>query len=332
MTIALRHAWLQKHGSPAASRGEFHWYPAPGDHDLRSSFVQRSRGIDPPAVLWELAPGRASWAQAFAATAPSDGRRYVGLVLTIAEHAASTTGELLDAIALPAPVPWAPTPGPATDRPRQAADPREIAAIARALLSGGDGHVSDPTSRDLPARVASLEHWMPAGVSAGRRTGVWRVGPDAGATDAVAELVAAAWRDPSTRAARAWRLLCELATASERSVDEVHAELANDASSTALTDEERAIVGASRDFTTVLHLWGRGRLDTTASSASLPARLADVVARRALACLIAGTDPAAAIAEARWHALLPAARRAALLDAVARHTASLRALVEGPHA
>src|SRR5205823_4230738 len=62
---------------------------------------------------------------------------------------------------------------------------------------------------------------------------------------------------------------------------------------------------------------------------TLAARLADLVALRVLSRLADGEDPAAALAEARWYALVPAARRTALLAAVSRRTASLREIVEG---
>jgi hypothetical protein len=145
----------------------------------------------------------------------------------------------------------------------------------------------------------------------------------------VAGLVAAAWSDPASRAAQAWALLCELAAAQERTVDEVAGELAAvEQPAWALTDAERAVLGEARDFAGTLHAWGRGRLDAVASAATLPARLADAVALRVLACLIADRDPHGPIAEARWYALLPAARRGVLLDAVLRRAGSLRALVE----
>jgi hypothetical protein len=64
----------------------------------------------------------------------------------------------------------------------------------------------------------------------------------------------------------------------------------------------------------------------------LTARLADAVALRVLGRLSRGDDGDGALAEARWHALLPAARRRALLDALAERAATLRAIVEGHHA
>lgn len=459
MTIEIRYAWLQKHPSPVAARGEFHWYPAEGDRELRASFVERSRGVDAPAVLWQLAPGRVSWARVFAATAPTDGRRYVGLVLATAEEAGASAAELLEALEVPGAGPWtetgqwaeageataagsgaraAPAAGPAAavlaagsraataaravpavspvaevlaaesrtagmgataevlpakaraeagarveveeaavDRRlararrwsargamRPADDDAElageaagggaqlaviagsartggrvdvedgaVAAIARSLLGGGDTALAEPERADLPALAASVERWMPATVTARTRAGTWRAGAAPRAHDRVASLVAGAWRDPGSRAAQGWALLCELAAAKGRTVDEVAAELASiDQPAAALTDAERVVLGEARDFVATLHAWGRGRLDGIPSAATLPSRLADALALRVLACLIADQDPRGAIAEARWHALLPASRRAALLEGAMRRAASLRAFVEASHA
>ncbi len=457
MKIAIRHAWLQKHPSPAAGRGEFHWYPPDGDRELRASFVERSRGIEAPAVLWQLAPGRVSWARVFAATAPIDGRRYVGLVLTTAEAEGASPADLLEALEVPEAAPWSEgseageaDEGSKSHEPRdaregsegskagEARDPRdvregsegskageprdprdvreaaresaasavepaadrrlararrwsarggaacsaadddlaaeaeaatdwqpavlappsdevqagrfsgagspvdaaagpragdgamaEVAAIARALLGGGDAALAEPDRVDLPRLVASVERSMPSRVARTARWGAWRTGAAPQVPDRVAGLAAAAWREPGSRAARAWTLLCELASAKERTADEVAAELGvAEQPAAALTDGERAALGGARDFAATLHAWGRGRLDAVASAATLPSRLADAVALRVLACLVADRDPRGPIAEARWHALLPAARRVALLDAVGRRAASLRALVE----
>ncbi len=378
--ISIRHAWLQKHPSPAAERGEFHWYPQGDDRELRASFVERSRGVDAPAVLWQLAPGRVSWARVFAATAPVDGRRYVGLVLTTVEAEGVAAAELLEVLEAPEAAPWteasepghtiaAPPPDRRLARARRwsargtaaaavddgvpvraeeagggraaaalggradAGSPAEVAAIARALLGGGDAALAEPDRADLPRLAASVERWMPPSVVARPRVGAWRTGAAPQAPDRVAGLIAAAWRDPGSRAAQAWALLCELAAARERTVDETAAELAAiEQPAAALTDAERAVVGEPPDFAATLHAWGRGRLDAVPGAATLPARLAGVVALRVLASLIADRDPRGAIAEARWHALLPAARRAVLLEEVARRAASLRALVEVPHA
>jgi hypothetical protein len=298
----IESSWLQKHPSPVASGGEFHWYPEAGDRELRASSVERMRGLEPPAVLWQLEPGRVAWGQLFSAIAPLDGRHYTGLVLSVVTEAAAPA-ELLAMLVPPAAAPWG-EPGELRDHGGDAV------AVARALLSGGAA-VADPT----PQWVAALECVMPA--TAAVRCGVWTAGIH-GARDRVAELAVAAATEPGSRAARAWILLCELAVARGESVDEVAAR----EPCSVLTPAERVhgtgVVGA-------LHAWGRGRFDPEVT------RLADLVALRALAELAADRDPGAAIAEVRWTALLPAARRTALLAAVARRTGSLRELVEAHH-
>lgn len=407
-----RHAWLQKHPSPLAARGEFHWFPDAGsahreDRELRAGFVERVRGVEPPAVLWQLERGRVAWGQVVSATAPLDGRRYVGLVLSIVEgeHAVA---DLLAALSPPPPVPW--SEGVAIEsRDRKLAvqelvslrrrDCGDVVAVARALLSGGVARIEDPASAELPAWIASLERVMPE-PGAKPRCGVWSTagaGPAAGigpagssgaVRDRVAELAVAAWREPGSRPAKAWTLLCELAAVRGESVDrvgavleaadaadahatrgdgtlatggdgthattgeahatgkahatrteDVHAKRGEGAHATTvgeralaqsvLSDAERADVGGCRRVVDVLHAWGRGRLDRSTAAGSLPGRLADLVALRALTRLAAGHDAERAIAEARWYALLSAERRYTLLAAIAQRTASLRALVEG---
>lgn len=336
--LANRHAWLQKHGSPLASGGEFHWYPeAPeaGDRELRAGFVERVRGVEPPAVLWQLEPGRVAWGQVFSATAPLDGRRYVGLVLSVVEGDAPAA-ELLAQLAPPPAAPW--TEGIATaSRIRRLAaqelaalrrTPRgDAAGVARALLSGGAASVEDPTSPELPAWVASIERVLPE-PGPGARRGAWSTGGATSGTDRVAELAAAAWRGPASRPARGWALLCELAIARGESVDRVGAALETIDAGGVLTPDERAGLPAQASVVDLLTAWGRGRLDRSPEAATLAARLADLVALRVLARLAAGEDPDGALAEARWHALLSAERRRALLAAVAHRTRSLSQLVE----
>lgn len=353
-----RDSWLQKHPSPAASRGEFHWYPDGVDRELRAGFVERLRGVEPPAVLWQLAPGRVAWGQAFAATTPADGRRYVGVVLSVIEGDASAA-VLLAQLALPPPAPWTEAGAGRVAVETWRGLRGDVAGVVRALLSGGVGRVAEPASPALPAWVASIERILPPSVPP--RVGVWQAAPpvaqprsvDApglarsdgeavigGGPDRVAALAAAAWRDPASRVARAWTLLCELAVARGESIDRVGAALAGIDAAAALTAAERAALAsderasavlalaAPRSVVEVLHAWGRGRLDRSPDAASLAGRLADLVALRVLAGLAADRDAAQAIAEARWHALLPAARRTSLLAAVAQRTASLRALIE----
>ena len=332
MTIAIRHAWLQKHPSPAATRGEFHWYPPDDDRELRASFVERSRGVDAPAVLWQLAAG----ARELGADVRRDrADRWPPLRRDGAHHRRGGVGDAGGAArgargarggAVERAGGGAAAAAAAGAAGRATA---EIAAIARALLAGGDAALAEPDGAGLPALIASVERWMPASVARRTRAGAWRMGAASPAPDRVAGLIAAAWADPASRAAQAWTLLCELAAAKERSVDEVAGELgAADQPAAALTEGERAALGEARDFAATLHAWGRGRLDASASAGTLPSRLADAIAVRVLACLVAGRDPRAPIAEARWHALLPASRRSALLDAVVRRAGSLRTLVE----
>jgi len=337
-----RHAWLQKHPSPRAAGGEFHWYPevpAAGDRELRAGFVERVRGIEPPAVLWQLERGRVAWGQVFASTAPLDGRRYVGLVLSVAEGELPVA-DLLAALAPPPAAPW-------TEVVVTACSSRELAVqelaglsrathgdvpgIVRALLSGGSARVDDPTSAVLPSWIASIERVLPE-PGARPRCGVWCTASASGARDRVAELAARAWREPASRAAGAWTLLCELAVARGEPVDRVGVALEAIDAGAVLTAEERAEFAGGASVVDVLHAWGRGRLDRSPAADTQAARLADLVAMRVLARLADGDDPGGAIAEARWYALLSAERRQALLAAVAQRTASLRVLVEAHHA
>src|SRR5262249_22968166 len=124
-----RHAWLQKHPSPLTSGREVHWYPEgahAGDRGLRAGLVERVRGIGPPAVLWQLERGRVAWGQVFAAPAPLDGRRYVGLVLSVVEGN-RPAGDLLAALAPPPAAPW--SGGLAVASPRRGPHAQEVAAV-----------------------------------------------------------------------------------------------------------------------------------------------------------------------------------------------------------
>jgi hypothetical protein len=332
MTTALvRHAWLQKHPSPAAGGGEFHWYsvvPPPaatGDRELRAHLVERARGLEPPAILWELAPERVVWAQPFSAIAPLDGRRYVGLVVTVVEAPATTAADLLATLVVPPARPWMrdELPSPTYD----IAARLEIEPLARALIAGGTLRIADPTHPSLAMQLAELERLLPARTTSSVRRGAFLAGTPA-EPDRVAALLVAAWRDPRSPYARAFRVLCDLAGARDQMLDEVAA-LDPDA---VLTDEERAVLAAPpRDLPDLLHSWGRGRFDLCPTAGSLTERLADAVALRAFAQLAGGNDGHRAIAEARWHSLLPAARRTSLLAAVASRATSLRSLVEAVH-
>jgi hypothetical protein len=309
----IKHAYLQKHASPIAAGGEFHWYPA---IDAGPELVERLRGVSPPAVLWELAPGRVVWAQTFAATAPTDGRRYVGLVASTVEGDA-TAGELLGELVVPPARPW----GEAGDDTVETDDIGDPVAIARALLAGGDAAAGDLGPR-LPARIASFEMLVPDALATRVRRGVWHASGGAPKSDRVAELMVSAWLGNAT-ALRGWRLLGELATARGASLDDVASDLDDGALDRTLSSDERGMLGNKRELISVLNAWGRGQLDGSPGAATLAVRLADVVALRALADLVSGRDASVAIAEARWHALLPATRRSELLATVIERAPSL---------
>lgn len=316
------HAWLQKHATPTARGGEFHWHPA--NHAL-PALIERLHGASPPCVLWELAPGRAVWAQAFAAIAPGDGRRYTGLVVTIAASASASPSELLAAMRVPPAAPWT-APQLEDDAGGSARDALgDGVAIASALLNGGDAELADATHRGLPRAIAELEALMPDDVRARTRIGTWRAAGNAlrlPARDPAADLVAAAWRARGRgEAARPWRATCELAAAQRRDVRELAREIADaPGASRMLTADERAAIGEPLEWPRVVNAWGRGRL--AAPDATI--RIADALAARVIGELARGGDARAVIAAVRWHALLPAARREALFAAVTERAASLQ--------
>jgi hypothetical protein len=297
----IRRAWLQKHVTPTARAGEFHWYPADCDRELRAALVEQLAGVSGDAVLWRLEPRLAVWARTFVATAPSDGRRYTGLAVALVEGDGGPA-RLLDALVPSRAEHWSEEfiePEPVVEACVLADRP----AVARALLDGGLAALGELSRTGLPRAVAMLERRMPACVAARPRQGVWVVEAAARSHDRAGELAAAPL---GSRHARAWQLACELAT-DQRHVDAVIAKAEH------------------RDDTwlAALNAWGRGR-DRVAGDVDA---LADGVALRALGGLLADGDPGLAIAEARWHALLPRTRRDELLAAVARRTPTLASVI-----
>lgn len=340
----IRYAWLQKHATPTASDGAFHWHPARGDDELRARLVERARGLEPPAVVWELAPDRVVWAQLFAAIAPHDRRRYTGVVLAIAERPGASALELLDVLALPSPAPR----GDAVDARAfddasrvavAALAPADLAPLARSLLGGAEVHdaLAPPVFAVLPTAVRALERAMPAATRGRLRRGAWfAVAADTGrnegtriasavtrspaggartvdpAGDPIALLVARACLAPGSRAARAWTMVCELAAHSGVSVDVV----ASDVWPKCERD----------DLARALHAWGRGARDQAGADADAVA--ADMLIVRIIADLVMDRDPSPRVAAARWHALLPSDRRALLFELAVRRCPSLRALLD----
>jgi len=157
-------AWLQKHPSPTATDGAFHWHPerVDGDEDraLRTRFVERLRGVTAPAVLWLLEADRVAWATVWAAVSPVDGRRYTGMTLAVA-------GDLA-AIEPPPAGPYG--AGVAVSG---TGDP---VAIARALL----GSAEPPRVAGIdPHQLAAIDRRLPPSVRARSREGVVAIDPHA---------------------------------------------------------------------------------------------------------------------------------------------------------
>jgi hypothetical protein len=339
-TAALRYAWLQKHPTPTASAGEFHWHPpvarptagsragiapdgAGDEHEVRAELVERARGVEPPAVLWSLAPGRVVWAHVFEATAPGDGRRYSGLAVAIAEGRRWLPSDLLDALSPPPAAPWtAGRTAAASQAGPRLTSVAMATAIAHGALRGGD--VALPAPALAPGTVAAVERHLPTGVTGAPRRGCWRLGGRwrGPAPDALAALIAASALAPSTAAAAAWALLCDLAAAQARTVDEVMRDAVT-GRHLDLEPRERAALREPITVRAALHAWGRGHLDHGGTE-SLLVRLADAIALRALAALLADQSASGPIAEVRWHALLPRARRSAVLAVLGLRASSLR--------
>lgn len=242
MSLAVRHAWLQKHPTPSAAAGEFHWHgegaPQPDDAALRGRVVEEVQRLAAPAVWWELSPRRVIWAAVFSATSPTDARPYRGVALTVATSREGSLAAMLEELRLAAPTPWRAAASDAADaaagaRASAATGARANAAagttghgagqraalatragahdaeVARAILSGGAATVEDPHDPSLPAQLARLVQRLPAALAGRTVSGQLT---DAATTmlqhdggDAVAELLARAWRsdDEPGRAAGA---------------------------------------------------------------------------------------------------------------------------------
>ncbi len=384
--IEVSHAWLQKHPTPAASGGEFHWYgagssasaaspagaasPATDDAQLRGRVVEQLQGMAAPSVWWELAPGQVIWASVFSAISPTDARPYRGVALTVVRGRASAQ-ELLARWHPAPPRPWS---AEAAARPAEGA--RALAdgdgswcrpaELARAMMSGGPAAVADPHEPALPARLAELVRWLPAQLAERPRSGQLRLAAEseaagAASDDALAQLLAAVWRAEgmaARRARAAWTLVQELTFGADDGIGNGGGGIATAGAArrtgsaearlqeTLLCCEEARVRGQSPDallrwlgaeasagwlrhhrgapasWPRLLHGWGRGWLDENIGEDWL-ARCADELALRALAALCSGGAASQVVAEVRWHALLPAGRRRALLQALARRAPSL---------
>lgn len=300
--VEVRHAWLQKHATPAAQDGRFHWFPESDEPDaaLRRWVVEQTQGLTAPAVWWELSAGQLVWAALFSATA--EDRPYRGIALSVARGAAPAH-ELWRALTPPAPGPYQRVEA----RPAEST-PARRRALAHALLRGGTTEVPEPSAPDTPRSFAALELLLGERAAPHRR-GVLRAGEPSASADELGDLLSAVHDAPGDPCLRlTWRVLGELSRARGVSLDQVLGERC----------DEPAAHWLDR-----LHTWGRGH--DAAALAEAPA-LATALARRALAELLAGRGAGATLAAARWQALLPAAPRAALWSALAACSPSLASL------
>jgi hypothetical protein len=305
--------WLQKHPTPRAGDGAFHWYPAAISEEARAAIADE---LDGEATVW-LAPGRVAVARRFEETAPGDGRRYRGIAAVIVEARDASVAALLGALPVPEPRPWGDDVAreeltleePAPMRPAWAHDP----GLAAALWYGG--RWPGPLDR-LAGTGAALESWLPDEVRARPRR--LTLAPTAPAPDAAARWLAdaAAARGPAlARARRALAIVAALAAAERRDLAAALADVVE------LAESWRSAAGLRRylasagvtlapahqvdgdgdlQWARAVHLWGRGRLDARDA-------LAAILARRAVADALAARAGRWRRA-LRWEALLPSAR------------------------
>jgi hypothetical protein len=269
MTIALRHEWLQKEATPGTAEGDFRWYPAAGDRDLRAAMT----GVadDGGRAAWRIEPGRVAWAVSFTSVPASDRRRYVGLALTVAEGDAPASALLAAIDVLPA-EPWrareadagaaratdrevaAATMTPYTPAPR-AVDPATAGTLARVLWSGGAATIAAPADPALPGLCATLATWLPDDVAGRTRQGTFAPAADRAADPAPPPLhhyLGLSWALPTAIAAddadlgrRAWCAACGLAARAAVAPEEMFDELAALARAWTTTEELAALLDRS---------------------------------------------------------------------------------------
>jgi hypothetical protein len=154
MRARIRREWLQKHPTPRAGDGDFHWYPAAADPALLSEIAAGAAG---DLTLW-LEPGRVVCARRFTEIAPADGRRYTGIAAAIAEHPSASAAALLAAIPVPDAAPWTSAPVDPIDAPLSAHPPTlpaAIAAIENRRVVVGPPAAAAPSPAPITARPAT---------------------------------------------------------------------------------------------------------------------------------------------------------------------------------
>jgi len=254
MRVKVQREWLQKHPTPRASGGDFHWYPGEVDADLRAEIAAGASGEH---TVW-IAPGSVIVARVFRETAPGDGRSYAGLAVAIAEVAPP----------VPEARPWD------RDSLSQAFDANPLEPMARTDASDGAasavwaGGVSRAAT---PAQLAALDTWLPNDVRVRRR----RIVIDPSAAEEVRG--AGRWlaRAARTRGRQPWGAAIARAKVERRALGDFLDDL--DALERAWSDAATLrgyLAGAgvrvtSRDhvegdgahqWARALHAWGRGRV------------------------------------------------------------------------
>ena len=320
--------WLQKHPTPRAAGGDFHWYPGALDAALRAELAERAAG---DLSIW-LEPGRVVLARRFADVAPGDGRRYTGLAVVVATSPdGASAATLLGVAPAPAHGPW--TAG-VDARPRDlVVDERAPMApcddVAPALVDAQWDGGACRAVEAAPSTCAAIETWLPDDVRATARR--ITVGTGAAAPSGLARWLAGALGSHGARLTRARRLWSALAApratfaaldaldAAWTGADALRAYLAVE-----LPPRARTGGGADGQFARALHAAGRGWLSPAARD-----RIADVLALRALA------DHLDLDGAPRWRAVL---HRECLLPADAARDleraaiARVPLLAEAPHA
>lgn len=291
MRARIRREWLQKHPTPRAGDGDFHWFPAAADPALLSAIAA---GAAADLTLW-LEPGRVVCARRFTAVAPGDGRRYVGISAAISEHPGASAAALLAATPIPEPSPWNAAPTDPIDVAISEPAPRSHGSATPALIAATWLGAASPELVPVTT-VAAIETWLPDEVRArARRIVLGAPADESPAADAARWLaVALAAHGPALeRARRAWsavlaaptpplELMTELAVLERAwsTADSLRAHLD-------LPLPPRAITGGDGDaqWSRILHAWGRGWL-----APHHTARLAHLLGRRALADQLASID------------------------------------------
>jgi hypothetical protein len=339
MRARIAREWLQKHPTPRAADGDFHWYP--GAFDAGALAAEAGGEL----TVW-LAPGRVACARRFHDVAPADGRRYAGLAVVIASARDMSAAALLGAASIPVAAPWA---GQGTSDDAIVVEPAPLSPAASpstALVAAAwRGGTAPMIAADL-ATLAAIDTWLPDDVRRAPRRIVFEpAAPSVPATAPAARDSACAWLAAAIgargaaldRARDAWRMVGALAAVEGKTLGETFellGALDRAWSSAPALREHLAAAGiavparahaadAATQWTRVLHAWGRGWLAPTTRDA-----LAALIVQRAVADQLAAHAPDGWRRALRWESLLP---HAAAEDLERRALTRLPTLAEVRH-